>query len=278
MNASTRNPAITRLLYWVTAIEAGVLLVSGGGLFFLPSVVGDWWPWLLLPFNTRFLGALYLASYVMIAGLAWAKHWDPARVAIPMIFLFTVIVMSVTLLYLDRFDRIGSTILWFILYLGIPINAGYHLWLYRNQPPPDAYKPPAWMGLILQAGAVLFALYGAALLIAPARASEFWPWALDDFHARMYSVAFLAPAVGMWLIARAAGRIELLTLGIALVANGLLPIIGMAIVDNDVKRVDWNATETYTWIALFGAIAAVGLMLVALGIQRWSAPPLEAAA
>ena len=47
-----------------------------------------------------------------------------------MIFLFTVVILVVSLVNLDRFDLDHySTWLWIILYMAIPANAGYYMWL-----------------------------------------------------------------------------------------------------------------------------------------------------
>ena len=165
---NTSNPPITRLLRWITGVEVLVLIATGGGLFFLPAVLGPLWPWALTPFNTRFMGAVYLASLVSAAALAYIARWSVARLVVPMIFTFTAVVLGVSLIYLDRFTQnTASTIGWFVLYIVIPVNALYHLWLYRRLDPVTGRPLPRFVRVLLGIQAVVLGVYGLLLLVAP---------------------------------------------------------------------------------------------------------------
>lgn len=259
---NVHNLEITRLLRWVTAMEVLVLIVSGGGLFLLPAELDSLWPWELAPFNTRFLGAVYLASLVSAAALTYVGRWSPARLVVPMILVFTTIVLGVSILYYDRFtENTLSTAAWFALYIAIPINALYHLWLYRKWPPVAGVQLPAFMIVLLGVQAFGLGLYGILLLVVPETFSQFWPWPLDDFHGRMYSVAFITPALGAWLLLRSTSMPELRTLGLTQIV-GVLPVIGLLIVDSEVQRVNWSAVGTWLWIGLFGVIGLMGVLLL----------------
>jgi hypothetical protein len=177
--------------------------VAGGGLFFAPAALRELWPWALTPFNAAFLGAVYLASLAAAGLLVASGRWSRGRVVVPMILLFTAVVLVVSLAYLDRFGRSGPpAVLWFVLYAGIPANAAYHLWRARRPPPaPPGRLGPGWRaGLLAQALAL--GVYGAGLLVAPERAAASWPWPVDAFHARLYSAAFLTPALGALRLVR----------------------------------------------------------------------------
>ena len=187
-----------------------------------------------------------------------------------MIFVFTLVVTIFSFAHLERFDlhRVEAWI-WFVLYVGVCINAGVHLWLYRQLPPPDPTRPQGVLRVLLSLEVLLLGAYGLALLVAPAAASSFWPWKLDTFHAQLYSVTFLAPALGAWVLLRGAARCEWLTLGLTQAGWGLLPIFGLVWVDASVKRVDWNAVGTWSWLALFAAMFVVGAaMIVRSGDNR----------
>src|SRR5687768_11738476 len=124
----TSNPPVTRLLRWLTAYETLVVLISGFGLFFLPDILRTLWPWELAPFNTRLMGTIYQTSVIAAGILTWKASWSPARVIVPMIFVFTAIILVVSIFYFERFNAANpATILWFVLYIGIPANALYHL-------------------------------------------------------------------------------------------------------------------------------------------------------
>ncbi|MBK6742282.1 MAG: hypothetical protein IPG66_04610 [Hydrogenophilales bacterium] len=255
------NPRISHLLAAVTWLEVAILFWAGLGLLFYPSVVDPVWPWPLAPFNTRFLGALYSAALIAAYLQARTGRWSPARVVTPMIFIFTLVVTVFSFVHMERFDpnRV-ETWIWFGLYLGVCLNAGVHLWWYRTWPVPG--RPPTGpTRVLLQALMICLGLYGMALLLAPTEASGFWPWTLDDFHAQLYSVTFLTPALGAWVLLRGATPLDQHTFGITLAAWGALPILGLVLADVLTRRIDWSTVDTWLWLALFGAMAATGTSL-----------------
>jgi hypothetical protein len=256
------NPEITKLLLWVTGIESFVLLVAGVGLLLFPSVVGPEWPWELTRFNALLLGSIYSAALVATVITVRVHHWAPARIVLPMIALFTTVVLVVSLINFDRFESGKySTWLWFLLYVVIPANAIFHMWLYRHLKP---YRPfplsNKWQAILLLP-TIALGLYGIGLLIAPATFADFWPWPVDDFHGRMYSVAYLTPALGALLLVRAAAAIEAFTLGLTMAAGGIVPIVGLAIIDIQTDKIDWSQGGTWLWIASFAILFLAGLGL-----------------
>jgi hypothetical protein len=257
------NPQISKLLYWVTFIETLVLLGAGGGLLLFPSLIGPLWPWDLLPFNAVLLGAVYTASLMATAITVYVKHWAPTRVVVPMIFLFTTVVLVVSLVNIDRFDfgRFG-TWLWFLLYIGIPANAAYSMWLTRKQQPYFPYPIAKSWRIVLLLPIIILGVYGVGLLVAPETLSSFWPWPIDAFHGRMYSVLYLTPGLGALLLWRAAASIEMLTLGITLAVGGLVPIVGVPIVNMGLDKVDWSLLGTRVWIGTFTVLFLTGLGII----------------
>jgi hypothetical protein len=246
-----------------------VVLLVGAGLFFVPDLVKPRWPWPLAPFNARFLGSFYLAELVaMVALLVW-NRWSPARMILVMAFVFTLVVSVTSLINLDHFNfgRKASW-LWFGVYAGSAIVSGLFLWNARGTPPVRAAMPGVGWRRYFQAEAVLLGLYGLGLLILPATFSAFWPWKIDAFHAQTYSAIFITAAAGTGLISAHAPREELVALGAAQLVLGLLSIIGLALTDAAVKRVDWAAPGTWTWLVLFAAIAVAGLIKLRGGLAR----------
>ena len=249
MQTLNDNPRITALLIAVTAGESLVLLIAGFGLLLFPSILRPLWPWEIAPFNALLLGAVYSASLVATTLVVYHRRWAPVRVVIPMIFEFTAIILVVCLFYIDRFDfQYWGTWVWFFLYLLIPINAAFHIWLYRNLKPVNPFPLiTPWRTLFL-IPTILLGFYGLGLLIAPGPFSSFWPWPIDNFHGQMYSVLYITPAVGAVLLYNAASSVELLTMGLTQVVGGVIPIVGLVIIDNQVNRVDWSASGTWLWI------------------------------
>lgn len=274
MVSGNADPRVTTLLLAVTGIETLVLSGAGVGLVVQPSVIGSIWPWALTPFNAAFLGAVYSASLVSAAALTIIGRWSPARIVVPMILVFTTVVLVVSLANLDRFDAGWPAWLWFFLYLALPLNAGWHAWLYRRLPPADPEPLTAGFRAVLLVAAVLFGLYGLALLVMPEAVGNLWPWPIDAFHGRLYSVTFLTPAIGLYLLRRAASWAELWTMGLTLLALGLLAIFGLAVTDVRTDRIDWAGPSTWSYVVPFGLIAALGFGLcrAAQGRRRPSGP------
>lgn len=262
------NPPISNDLRVVSAVESLVLLVTGGLLFFAPGVAVDLWPWPLTPFSTRFLGAIYLSSIIPIAAMVVIPHWSPARIVLPPLLAFTVIVLTVSLSQSSRFGSGFYTWLWFALYIALPANTAWQMYHCRRNP-RVAHEPmaPSLRWLALVAGGVM-GFYGLALLIAPDTATDFWPWTIDAFHARMYSAPFVAGAVGLLLLPPRSTRTELLVAGTTQAALGLLAIVGLLLVDRPLNRVDYSEPGTWGWIALFAGIAAAGALLALRGSRE----------
>ena len=256
------NPQVTKLLRVLTGIEAWVVLFSGIVLLFLPQLIQPLWPWELAPFNTRFMGSIYLTTFTAAGIMTWKARWSPTRVILPMVFIFTIIILFVSIFYFESFTQPFSTAIWFALYLIIPINALYHLWLYRDLQAADSVPTPPLLRSIALSEVFLFGFYGIALLLVPAAAGKFWPWVIDDFHGRIYCVAFITPAVGTWLIRNSASKLETLTLAIAHIFGGVFPIVGLIIVDSGLKRVDWSSAGTWLWIAIGAVSTGIGIVML----------------
>lgn len=263
MQKLNNMPRITTLLFVLTAFESVVLLVAGVGLLVAPDVLGPMWPWALTPFNTLLLGAIYTSSLAATLMVVYVKRWAPARVVLPMILIFTTVVLIVCLFYIGRFDfQRWETWLWFWLYLIIPANAAYHVWLYRNLKPFNPLPLPALWRAVLLIPTMLLGLYGISLLIAPDTFSTFWPWPIDDFHGRVYSVLYITPATGALLLFGAAASIELLTMGLTQIVGAGIVIVGLVIIDVRLDKIDWSAAGTWLWIGSFAIILLTGVGLI----------------
>ena len=257
------NPRIGPLLRGVTWVEVLILAWAGPGLLLWPPIVQPVWPWALTPFNTRFLGALYAAALVAAWLQARSGRWSPSRVVTAMIFAFTAVVTVFSFVHADRFDpRRVETWIWFGLYVGVCLNALAHLLRYRHWTALRDDGRPA----VLERAALLLltvpgGLYGLALMAAPEAASAFWPWRLDRFHAQLYSVTFLTPAVGAALLWRGSTAADRRALGLTVAGWGWLPILGLVLADQATSRIVWTAGSTALWIGVFVVLGAAGAVI-----------------
>jgi hypothetical protein len=258
------NPALPSLFRAVTTVEAFVLAIAGFYPFFFPHNALGKWAWISGPFNLRFIGAVYLTALVAVLIVLAVPRWSPGRVALPMLVLFTNLVLLLSLVYIDRFefDR-GGTWAWFLLYVVIPASATYYWWRFRKLPPADPSPvPSAWRSYFLTAAAIV-GLYGLGLLIAPRTLTDFWPWPIDAFHGRLYSTIFLALAVAAIMVSRVASPVELFLVGMTQLALGFFSILGLVLADVSENTVDWSALGTWVWVGGFAVLLVAGAALVA---------------
>jgi hypothetical protein len=266
------NPRISTPLL-VPAIIQGVVIAGAGiVLFFAPTVGHDVWGWELTPFNTRFLGAIYLAALVDFVALALVRRWVPARLVMPMDLLFMSIVLVVSLGAVGRFKwERPVTWAWFVIFVSVPFYAAFFLWRFRwlrGAVAASSDRPSRRVRLALIGAAFPLAVYGLGLLAAPGAVTGFWPWAIDGFHGRVYSAIFLTLALAVTIASRASSRIELATLGFTFVALGALEPIGLLIVDASVNKVNWSSPGVWVWIAMFATMLAYGVALCGASLRR----------
>jgi hypothetical protein len=263
------NPDI-RITLLIPAMVQGVVIAGAGiVLFFAPDTGHDIWGWELTPFNTRFLGAIYLAALVDFVALSVVRRWRPARLVMPMDLLFMTIVLLVSLAYVDRFKwERPVTWAWFAIFASVPVYASWFLLRFRRfwRLAPVAPNPRLRRALV--GGAVPLAVYGVGLVSAPGTFAGFWPWHVDAFHGRIYSAIFLTLALATVIASRGVAPLELGMLGLTCIALGALEPIGVLVVDANVDKVEWSSAGTWAWIAMFAAIFAYGVALSGASLRR----------
>jgi hypothetical protein len=114
----------------------------------------------------------------------------------------------------------------------------------------------------MQIAGLAMVLYGAALFAAPAMAAGFWPWPIDAMHGRIYSAVFLAPGVGLLLLASSAAREEYLVGGVFLAGLGVLAVVALILAHLQTGRASFTSPGTLAWIALFAAIGGFGFAMI----------------
>jgi len=269
MTSNEDNPPITPFLRSFTLVETLVLVFAGFGLFLFPKATLSIWPWQMAPFNTRFLGAIYLGAMVPVGLMFFLGRWSPTRPVLRAIFTFTFIVLIVSLLTSRQFDfKFLPTWGWFALYLSLPISAGYHLWLYRSMPTSHLNPVPGNWGFILKSTSLIICLYGLGLIVLPGTFSSLFPWKLDVFHSQLYSATFITGGVMMFTISKHATPAEFIATGLTEATFGVFAILGLFIVDADVHKINWAASNTLLWLGSIAILAVLGIALVVAGARQ----------
>lgn len=262
------NPRIRLDLRVFMLIEIGILAPTGAGMFFAIERTQEVWPWELTPFNSRFIGGFYLAAALAAAIVLVHGRWAPARVLTALAFVFTGLVLIVSILHADRFDSDRPlTWVWFALYGLLPFYTGYALWTHRRLR-AEGGRAPRWLLAAMAILAVLMGGYGLGLLVAPVTLTGFWPWPVDAFHGRLYAAVPLTPAIAAFLLFRHAPPADLFGTGVTLFAASAWIILGVVATDASTDSVDWGSAGPWIWLVAFAYVALLGAAMVAAS-RRW---------
>lgn len=270
---SKDNPLVPSFLRLVIAVECSVVFAAAVLLFFLPDLANDLWPWTIPPFNARFVGAVYFAAYIPLILFWFVPRWIPGRLTLWLILTFTALILVVMLLHRDAFawGRPATYLVYWPLYIFLPINSAIFLLKYTGMGVAEGYDGPDSLRSVLWIFSLLGAAYGVGLLIAPEALTGFWPWPVDAFHGRIYAAAFVTPAAGTWILSfRRRFAVEYLSMGLNLVAGGLLPILGTLWTNAQVppeRQVDFSAAGTWTFLGFFFITGILGIVLTVQAIQ-----------
>ena len=161
-----KTTAGIRIILYVASF---LVLSVGLSLYFLSEKTDIYFSWTINPpLTAAFLGAGYLASFLLEFLSAREKLWARARPAVPGVLAFTILTSIITLIHLDRFHfdnpvfiTLAGTWVWLGIYISVPIALGILWTLQARQPgidPPRKEPLPAWIRttLILQGVIMLF--------------------------------------------------------------------------------------------------------------------------
>lgn len=262
------NPPVPSFLRLVTAVECFFVFAAGSLTFLLPGLASELWPWVIPPFNSRFVGAVYLAALIPLIVFWSIPRWKPGRLTVWMILIFTALILIVMIIHWDAFewDRISTFLAYWPLYIFLPINSTIFLLRSKGAGIAKGYDGPVSLRIVLLAFALLGGTYGLGLLIAPELLTSFWPWEVDAFHARMYAAAFITPAVGAWILSFSRRfAVEYVSMGLNLIAGGFLPIFGTLWTNIDVpadRQVNFSSAGTWIFFIFFLIAGLLGVTLI----------------
>jgi hypothetical protein len=266
-------PGMRRLLY----TAAVLVLLAGFQLYVLTGRTGTFFAWTIAnPLAAAFLGAGYWASVSIEALSGRERAWANARIAVPAVFVFTVLTLVATLMNLGQFHlgarfATGTRILtvgWFGIYILVPLLMLIVLAVQARAPgvdPPRSAGLPAWIYGVLAVQAIVLLGFGVALFVVPAQTAPLWPWKLTHL---------VAQATGAWLISlgvaavhalleRDARRLRPAAVGYVLLA--LLQAIALARYPHHFA---WHSAAGIIYLIFLASMLLTGVVWLARGLSR----------
>jgi hypothetical protein len=263
--AEARTTAGMRVLLRVAAV---LVFLIGIPLLLASASTDTYFAWTIAtPLTAAFLGASYWSAAVLEWMASGRDRWSHARVAVPAVFIFTVITLIVTIVHIDRFHfsapaAVTRTVtwVWLCVYAIVPLLM-IAAWVAQRgaagQDGPRRRPLPSLLRAMLAVQGIVLGLSGLALLLATDAVKDHWPWDLTPLTAR---------AIGAWLFA----------LGIAVLHST---------VENDFDRVRpaaasylvlavlqlivlWRFGVDFEWGTVAGLVYAVFLGWIAL-VAAW---------
>lgn len=263
----------TRALLLAAAV---LVLLAGTQLFVFTERTATHFAWTIAnPLTAAFLGAAYWGSFVIELLAARQRYWANARIAVPTVFVFTVLTLGVTLGYLELFHlggRFGAatqavTWAWIAVYALVPVLLGavaVMQWRVRGPDPPAGAPLPSWLAGLLGVQSSALLTVGLILLVSPVQGGRLWPWPLTPLTAR---------AAGAWLLSLGLAGVHALwerelrrlrPAGWGYLTIGALELIALARYPD---RVQWSQPETVVYVLFLVSVLLVGGAAVVAG--RW---------
>ena len=249
-------------------VASVLVFIIGIPLFLLSGQTDRYFAWTIsLPLTAAFLGAGYWSSFFIEFVASRERSWANSRVAVPAVFVFTVLTLVATLIHLDLFHLGGrfavitqiGTWTWMAVYVSVPILLAL-LWAVQVRLPggdPPGHAPMSGgirVAIYLLAAGML--VVGVALFVVPLGAGVLWPWELTPLTGR---------AVGAWLIGLGVAAADMawesdwrrvLPVSAMFAVFGALELVVLLRFLGDV---DWSVARAWIYLLFLLSMLAVGL-------------------
>lgn len=261
VEASSVRPLISgmRAMFVVSCVTVSL---AGFQLCVLTEYTHRFFAWTIdVPLTAAFLGASYWGSFALVLVASRQQAWALARIAVPGVWLFTVLTLLATLIHIDLFCM-DSTFgwAWLVVYLVVPLGYGVfsvrQLRIAGGDPPRQA-PLPRWLRFVLGVQAAIMLIWGTALFLVPQTMAALWPWALTPLTGQ---------AVGAWLIGVGVtaahmcwendfGRVYAGMAGFAVL--GALQLLALA--RYGAATVDWSSAGGWIYLLFVLSVLSAGL-------------------
>ncbi len=260
--------AVSPIMHWWFLADTVLVFIAGMQLFVLSEFTDRFFAWTIKSTLTAaFLGAAYWSSIPMLVVSFRERVWANARVAVPGVWLFTVLTSIATFQHWDKFHWRNPLFsaqfafwMWLGIYVLVPLGVAI-AWFYQHRVPggdPVRARPmQAWMRALLLAQAGVMVISGIALYAASALTLPLWAWALTP----LTSAAAGAWCIGIGLTAlwgiwendwqRVRG---------AMLSYALLGVLQFVALARYTAQVDWSKPAVYVYVAFLLSILVVGAL------------------
>jgi len=201
-----KNDAIylfTRLVETAVAVFSILAFII---LFFFPDYTGQLFSWAVKPhMSSLYIGAAYLGGAWLQAKTVFGKRWHRVHVALLPMSVFTILMLTATLLHWDRFS-LGTPVFktWLIFYIIAPILIPA-VWMTNKQTnsgaPEDSdvvVSPVA--RTVTRLFATVMLVFVTAGFLYPEFFIRIWPWALTPLTARVMASWLSVIGLGAWMM------------------------------------------------------------------------------
>jgi hypothetical protein len=267
-------------MHWLLFTAAVLVLLAGFQLFVFTGRTGTFFAWTIVnPLAAAFLGGGYWASVCIEALAGRQTVWANARIAVPTVFVFTVLTLAASLMHLGQFHlgshfAAGTRIVawaWLAIYVLVPLLMLIVLVVQARTPgvdPPRSAPLPIWLLAVLAVQAIILLGFGAALFAVPGQAAPLWPWKLTPLLSQATGawLISLGVAAGHSLVERDARRLRPAALGYIVLA--LLQAIALARYPH---RFEWGSASGIIYLVFLGTMlltGAAGLASLAMRDDR----------
>jgi hypothetical protein len=271
-----------RILLFTASV---LVLLAGLQLFVFTGRTDSFFAFTIAnPLAAAFLGAAYWAAVPIEAFAGRQAVWANARIAVPTVFVFTVLTLAVTLTHLGQL-HLGArfaaatqivTVAWIAIYVLVPVLMLILLVVQARTPgtdPPRSAGLPAWLYVVLGVQAIVLLGLGIALFAAPGQAAPLWPWKLTPMMAQATGawLISLGVAAGHALLERDARRLRPAAAGSILLA--VLLAIALARYPH---QFEWRSPSGAVYLIFLATMLLTGTVTLARVRRAWPASPSSA--
>ncbi|MFP3853332.1 MAG: hypothetical protein ACLFWD_03450 [Anaerolineales bacterium] len=251
----------------IMLLTASVLVfLVGIPLLFFTGQTDRFFAWTIgSQLTAAFLGGAYWSSGVLEFMASREKWWANARIAVPAVFLFTVLTFIVTLIHIGNFhfdatawQTLTVTWGWLIVYTVVPLIMGGLLirqGLLTGDDPARRRPLPSWTRGLLGLHAAIMLPMGIALLLFPLATASIWPWDLTALTGR---------AIGAWLTSigviavHAVFENDWSRLRGFTVTYGLFAVLQLLALLRFGNEVEWGTAAAWVYLLVLLSIGVVG--------------------